>query len=178
MTHAKVYLNGAVPRAHSSGTGRFWPVFIVVLLSLNAAIVGTTVYLAVSDRSAVTEPDYYAKALRYDGEIRQREINRHLGWRASSSLRPAQSGLSMELLVRLTDGEGWPLRDARVTAVVFASIRSGDRQSLILSPRSDGEYAAPIQVDRSGLWCVRLSVTRGDVEYTDQTEVLVPEPAR
>lgn len=180
MTGSTHQLNGVlrVDQARPSG-GHLWPMLIVGLLCLNATIVGATVYFATSDESVATEPDYYAKALRYEDTIRQRGINEQLGWRISPTLRAAADGRSMELAAELIGRDGRPIADARIEAVAFASVRSRARQSLALKslPTHAGEYAAPIRIDRSGQWCFRFTATRDGQTFTSETTLLVPELA-
>lgn len=170
-----------VPRGQSRVPGapvrrsKIWPGMIFALIGLNMTIVGFTIYFATADRSVATEPDYYAKALNYDAEIKLREASRALGWTASAGLRPAADQRGMDLTIALADREGKPIEGAQVSAVVFANVRSGNRQTLTLSQDSSASvYAAPVRIDRSGVWHVRVSAVRGDQTFARETDLLVP----
>jgi nitrogen fixation protein FixH len=161
-------------------SGRWWPMLIVSLLGMNASIVGVTVYFAFSDKSAATEPDYYAKALDFDSTIRQREASARLGWTAAPMLRATKDGKSMELAITLVDREDRPVTGATVSAIAFASARSGQRQaiSLVAVDSLSGVYAAPLGIDRSGRWNIRITATRGGDTFMRETDLLVPELSR
>lgn len=178
MTLVHPHLNGIAPRpapAAPRSSGRAWLLMVVGLLAMNASIVAATVFFAVRDDSAATEPNYYAKAVAYGDTIRLREAGKRLGWKAEPTLRPAADGLSMELAVTVTDRDGVPIDGAAVTAEAFANARSGDRQSLQLARLAGGEYAAPVRITRSGLWRVRLLVRRADDAFAYETDLLVPD---
>ena len=182
MTTNSVHLNGVIPTpllpARPRSSGRMWPVFIVGLLSMNASIVAVTVYLAVRDKSVATEPDYYAKALAYNDTIQLRESSAKLGWKAEPTFRPGADGRSIDLVVTLIDRDGNPIEGATVSAIAFASARSGDRQSLSLTHRegAGGLYASPVRITRAGVWRVRLLARRGDDKFAYETDVFIPGP--
>jgi len=167
----------AAPRR---GSGRIWPVIIISLMIMNAGIVATTVYLAVSDKSVATEPDYYAKAIDFGSTIRQREASNRLGWKTAPMLRAAIDGRSVELVISLFDREGRPINDAAVSAVAFANVRAGDRQTIALNSvdRATGAYSAPIRIDRPGVWNIRMTAVRGDDTFVHDTDLLVPDLLR
>lgn len=155
--------------------GRYWPLLVVGLLGLNAGIVALTIFVATRDPSVATEPDYYAKALKYDDVIRQRELNAKLGWSAACSLRNAEGA---ELVVSLHDRQGAAISGAHVSAIMFAGLRSGERQHVVLSanPAMPGEYVAPVQIDRQGLWNVRVTAEHDGTTFTHEAEMLIPQP--
>lgn len=154
--------------------GWIWPMFIVGLLSINATVVGVTVYCAMGDKSAAVEPDYYAKAVNFNQTLAQRETNTRLGWTADASLAPAADGGPARLCINLADASGAGLHDAVIDAELFSNLRASQRQQLKLSPTGEGRYAAPARIDRSGLWQVRVRVQRGDQTFTHDTQLLVP----
>ncbi|MBL8763319.1 MAG: FixH family protein [Phycisphaerae bacterium] len=161
-------------------SGRLWPVLILMLIGMNASIVGATVYFALSDGSVATEPEYYAKALRFEETIRQRERSAELGWIARPTVRWLDNGRAARLVVTLSDREGRAINGARVTAVAFANVRSGERQPLNLGPTDlgAGEYEAPIRIDRPGLWHIRIGAEHEGSSFVRETDLLVPDPAR
>lgn len=166
-------LGGAPARKTHKSRGLIWPAMIVGLLVMNATIVATTVYFAVTDRSAAIEPDYYARALRFDETIAQRATNAGLGWTAAPSLVAGPSGQGVQLAVDLADRDGAALAGARVRAELFSNLRASQRQCISLTPRGAGRYAAPVRIDRSGIWQVRLRVERGET-FTHDAQLLVP----
>lgn len=179
MTSPAISLNGtrAAASAKALGSGRIWPAIIVSLLLMNASIVAVTVCYATSDRSVVTEPDYYAKAIDFDRVIRQRETSTRLGWSALPSLRAARDGRTMELVITLADRSGQPLAGSSVSAIAFPNTGSGQRQALILTAAgsASGTYAAPIRIDRSGVWNIRITATHDGETFAREAELLVPK---
>ncbi len=151
-----------------------WPMIIVGLLMMNATIVVVTVVLAAGDPSAAVEPDYYAKALAFEGTMKQREASTRLGWTAEPTLRTAADARTPELVVRLTDRDHQPLTGASVTITAFPSARSGERQSLTATPTPSGEYTTPIRITRGGIWIIRIVATVGDDVFTRETDLIVP----
>src|SRR6185369_16443836 len=110
--------------------------------------------LATSDKSFVTEPDYYAKAVDFDSTKLRRQASERLGWTAAASLHVAATTRTTVLVIVLRDRDGQPIRGAGVDVVAFANTRAGDRQNLKLAGSADapGLYSSPIRVDRPGLW--------------------------
>jgi nitrogen fixation protein FixH len=127
-----------------------------------------------------TEPDYYAKAINYEQTIVQRQTNAKLGWSASPSLDGDAATGAISLAVTLLDKAGEPVKGATVSAVAFASARSGQRQMLTLAAidAATGKYSSPIKINRSGVWVVRITATRGDETFTRETELFVPGDAK
>lgn len=166
-------IGGAPARKTPKGRGLIWPAMIIGLLAMNATIVATTVYFAVTDRSEAIEPDYYARALRFDETIAQRATNTGLGWTAEPSLVASPGGQGAQLAVELADREGVALAGASVHAELFSNLRASQRQSVSLTPSGAGRYTAPVRIDRSGIWQVRLRVERGET-FTHDTQLMVP----
>lgn len=174
MSPSTTFVPAAPSTTKGSRSNTLWPLAIVSLLGLNATIVGVTVYFAVSDKSVATEPNYYAKALNYNEAIQQRATNERLGWRAEPTLGPSSDGRSVQLAVKLLDRDGKPIPGASVRAVAFASARSGTRESILLSAQPGGDYAGPININRSGLWYITTTATLDAQTFTSQAQLIVP----
>jgi len=166
--------------AKPRSSGRVWILMILGLISINVVIVGVTVYFALSDKSVAVEPDYYAKAVRFDQTMRQREASAKLGWSADPSLRPSPDGRSMQLAIAITNRGGQPVEGALVQAEAFASARAARRQELTLAPAADqpGVYLADVIIDRPGLWRIRIAVRRGEEFFVRDTDLIVPDLLR
>ncbi len=156
---------------------RFWPAFVCGLLSINVIIVGVTVYFAVTDRSAGIEPDYYRRAAAYEDTLRQNAANQRLAWSAAVHV----DGANQRVLVTLKDRDGRAIDGASVKAEVFASLRSADRQALLLTTTGEGQYAGAARVTVGGRWRVRLTVQVGRDTWTHEAQIMVddarPKPA-
>lgn len=165
------------PGAHGAARARVpawvWPAGIVGLLAMNMSIVGVTVYLATGDPSVAVEPDYYAKAVRWDETARQQQRNRELGWTASADAGPDGRG-GARVVVRFAGRDGAGLSGLTVAGVAFPNVRSSDRQPLAFTAQDDGAYAAPLRGARPGLWQLRLRAEAGGETFTQTTQLLVP----
>ncbi len=172
-------LTGRSGARHSSG--RIWPLLIVALLAMNATIVAVTVYFASADKAVAVEPDYYAKALKFDDTIRRRDRSDQLGWSATPTLRAprdAEGHRSMVLEVALTDREAHAIDGADLSVIAFASLRSAERQTLHLCATSTpGLYAAPMHVERAGLWRLRITATHAADTFYHEADLLLPDAA-
>jgi nitrogen fixation protein FixH len=144
---------------------RLFPGIVFGLLGLNACIVGTTVYLAHSDRSFAVEPDYYQKALSWDQTAAQDRRNAVLGWKTELTVGP-RGGTGRAVCLRLKDSEGGPVAGAAVDLIAFHSARAGQRLAATLSEISPGLYQAALPIERSGAWEFRLTVRRGTETFT------------
>lgn len=158
-------------------TGRSWLVLVFALILMNMGIVATTVYFASSDGSAGVEPDYYARALKYDRVIEQRAVNARLGWRAAAAMRTGTEPGFADLTVTIVDREGNPVRDASVRAEIFSSLRSSERRTVTLNPEG-GVYAAKVPISAGGLWRVGLLASRGADAFTSELDIMLDDDAR
>ena len=152
----------AAPRT----TARFsiWPGAIFVLLGVNVCVVGTTIFMAVSDRTFGVEPGYYEKAVDWDKAVAQRDRNAALGW----SIDVTDDA---PLTVALTDRDGSPISGAHIDGLVFHHARSAQRLDLTLHEREPVTQPGVYSMDESimampGLWQVRLSITHASAQFT------------
>ncbi|MBL0927780.1 MAG: FixH family protein [Phycisphaerales bacterium] len=144
-----------------------WPTFILAIIGLSLATMGTMIYRAVGDPSFAYEPQYYQKALAWDQTAAQRRRNAELAW--TTILRTsAPNPATAERLLHLTvaDAAGAPIAGAAVTAEVFPSLRAWDRRSLAFRPDPAGGYAADLRADLGGIWRIRLRIERGPEVFT------------
>lgn len=114
------------------------------------------VYAAHSDPSFAVEPDYYAKAVRWDDTAQQAQENKRLGWRVEMAAATPE-----RVSVRVLDQDQRPLESADVAAVAFASVRSAERFDLRFVHDGEGVYSAPLHREHGGLWRFRVTVARG-----------------
>lgn len=162
-----------------SGLGRYWPAVLVTIVLSGLSGVGWLIYRATTDKTFAVEPDFYNKALRWDSSAREQAISRQLGWSVAASIVTDETGASTPtLVVRITGGDGAPIRGADVGCEAFAHARAADRRSLRLVERSEGEYAAALENAWPGTWRVRTRVkdASGRV-FTAETDTTAPHVA-
>lgn len=145
--------------------GMMWPIAVAAILGTTVAGNFVVLYLANDDPSFAIEPDYYAKALRWDDEMAQERRNAELGWRLAPTLGPVTGG-GATLTVRLTDAAGAPLRGAtlRVAALHLAHAAAIERATLVAG--AGGEYTVRLPVAHDGQWELRFEATRGAERFT------------
>lgn len=154
----------------------WWPWAVPALLLLNIGICGVTVYLAVGDPAFATEPDYYRKALHWDADAAARRGELDLGWKLQVHVASvATDAHERTLRVLLHDRDGRPITDAEVSIEAFAHTQARERQTVALAAHEAG-YEGVLRIGRTGLWEVRVKVTRGKQAIT-ATRLLEVAPA-
>lgn len=151
--------------------GLGWPIAIVSLLGMNMSIVAITTYFATNSKTSTVVPDYYTKAVHWDDTAKQVATNRTLGWIVAINVQPRSSGLSGQLVVRLTDASGTSIRAAIVHAEAFHESDSTKRLSGVLSMTSDGVYAGSFPIERAGRWRVHVVVDAVGMRFTAEESV-------
>jgi nitrogen fixation protein FixH len=146
--------------------GWYWPVAIVGLLVGGAAANIGFMIVANRDATFAVEPDYYRKAVDWDRTMAQEARNVELGWQVSTQLEPIDGGRA-RLMARVADRDGRPMTDAAVVVEAFPSARARDIASFTLAPAGPaGAYVATLAHARTGLWELRVRVTRGEEVFT------------
>ena len=144
-----------------------WPLLLALVLLGQAGGVIAMVVVSGRDASFAIEPDYYEKALAWDETSRLRAASDSLGWTTESKLKSGVDG--QELQITLRDRLGRPLEGAAVQVEFYHHVRAADRQTVQLSPRGEGAYAAAARMSRPGLWQLRIRADRGpDTLITSQ----------
>ena len=152
--------------------GYGWPAFLVGLLVANAAGVVVLIIVSSSSSGHAVEPDYYNKALRWDGAMAQQRANQQLGWRAELSFDalPGSSSRARipptQLVLRLRDRTGQAVRGARVSTEAFARLRAGRRYQVALRDMGDGRYGGPLRLWPRGIWHFRTTAIQGTKRFT------------
>ena len=144
--------------------GSWWAYVPVGLLT---AMVGGLVTLAIianDDPAFAVERDYYKKAVNWEETQRQQRLNERLGWQIQ--LEPKETARSVELVARLVDGHGSPLRGAHLAVEAFHNARSADIFEANLSEHSDGSYRVKLPLVRPGLWELRFRASHDGARFT------------
>lgn len=152
-----------------------FPGIIFVLLGMNVAIVGYTVYAASSDGGAAIEPNYYQKALAHDALREQQRHDAALGWVYGVSVQPDPESGAPALNVLIHDRDGEPIAGAVVRAVAFPSIRANERSLLLLREHAPGAYAAPLSIPHSGAWRIELAIESRGRSVAHKADIHIAE---
>ena len=144
--------------------GRAWPFLLGGMLALGVGINVAMVVVATQDPSFAVEPDYYRKALAWDGTMAQEGANRDLGWQleAGCGSGPADSWV----VAALRDREGALLPGATVAVEAFQGAHADRRIAGSLLARDDRRYEGHMARLEPGMWELRFTATRGSDTYT------------
>jgi nitrogen fixation protein FixH len=145
--------------------GLRWPVAITLVLG---TVVAANIWVAMkagSDPSFAIEPDYYKKAIAWDSAMSQARTNAALGWRVAPSLAAFSADSGAALRVVVTDADGRPVRDARVTVEAMFNARASVVFTAQLLPDGHDAYVTQLPVDRAGVWEMRLDMTKDGARF-------------
>jgi nitrogen fixation protein FixH len=155
------------PAAQASGRAWFWPIAIIVLLSVHATAMLVVVFIATRDPSFAVEPNSYKRAVAWDSSQARRRASDQLGWSASIQTSDRVDLLGRRRITcRITDKDGVPVAAATVTLEVFHHARAADRVQVGLSPEENGTYSAELPMKRAGTWEFRIAARRGGELFT------------
>lgn len=126
--------------------------------------------IASKDPGFALEPNYYGKAVGWEGQQAQWADNQRLGW--SVELATGSDGSSIVARVEL--GDGTALSNADVRAEVFANARAADRREIVFAERAAGSYEAKLPAGHGGLWEIRITIRRNGERFTHVDRVDLP----
>jgi nitrogen fixation protein FixH len=143
----------------------YWalPVGLLVAMTVGELFM---VYTAVDDPGFAVEKDYYKKAVHWDSHMDQTAENQRLGWKLALETRPGKAG-HVELLVRIRDERGRPVRGASVRVETFFNARASHILTADLRDAGDGSYQSALPIRHRGLWEFRFTATQGRARFTD-----------
>lgn len=165
-------MSTAAPVEERGKGGTFWALVPVALLGAGVVGVLTLATIATRDPGFALERDYYQKAVHFDRQQAQWAENERLGYRLRAELAEGPSG--RELVARVVDRSGAPLRGARVEVEAFANARAADRRTLELVEGDQGVYRAVLGNPRPGVWELRFVVVRAGDRSTETVRLEVP----
>jgi nitrogen fixation protein FixH len=148
-----------------------WPIAVVAVLAITVVANVAVLRLAGDEDAAAVEPQYYAKALRWDSTLVARKASDELGWRAEVSLARTGGGAGRTtVMVRLADETGAPLEGAFVRVEAIHNRHAAHPLHAVLQAAPSlgpGAYAADAAFDAPGMWEIRLEARRGEEVFVD-----------
>ena len=152
--------------SNTNRAGRFWAWVPALLLGSMLAGLGTLTCIAVNDPHFALEPDYYAKAVKWDRTQAQAAESAASGIQLSL-LQPltADAGGHVELRVNVVDREHAPLTQAQVQLEAFPNAYASRIQRAVLRELEPGVYGCQLERAGAGLWELRLNVTQGSRSF-------------
>lgn len=131
--------------------------FFAVVFAANIVFV----WLANESWSGLSTEDAYRKGLAYNDTLARAEVQRALGWQASTDIRARADGRH-ELVVTLREREGRPVDGRTVTANFRWPVSEGQDFTTALAQVGPGEYRAAFTPPTLGQWNLHVEVARGD----------------
>lgn len=151
----------------------------VLLLGSLLSGLGSMVFIATSDPSFAVEPEYYQKALDWDRERDQQATNARLGYRLSVHVQEQKApGAARDLVLRLEDATGKPIRGAHVEVSAFHNARAAEIVRAKLVETSPGSYVQRLPLQRPGLWELRIVARRSGVRFTHVARIELSEQGK
>jgi nitrogen fixation protein FixH len=146
--------------------GKAWPFVIVGMLAMNVVVCGITVAYALSSPYQV-EPDYYEKAVAWDEHKSEFPDPATHGWSVSTTAADGVIG------VRVTDDQGRPAQVSVTAGECYHRARSNVRSVLAFTPAGDGRFLAAADLDRPGVWELRLEIENGEAKARGRYDFMV-----
>lgn len=152
--------------SNTNRAGRFWAWVPALLLGSMLAGLGTLTYLAVNDPHFALEPDYYAKAVKWDRTQAQAAESAASGIQLSLQ-RPLTTDAAgnVELRLSVVDREQAPLTQAQVELEAFPNAYASRIQRMVLRELAPGVYGCRLERASAGLWELRVNVTQGSRSF-------------
>ncbi len=157
--------------SHERRARRFWISFILMFFAGQGVLWTFALNKVIGDPSHAVVEQYDDYENRWDAAQSERSLNVALGWQAQLSADHEH------LVVKLTDALGKPV-DAQVTAKVFHKARAAETQEVVFTSSEPGLLVGELDMQRSGIWRVRLTATRGTETFTDTQDVTIGQVAR
>jgi nitrogen fixation protein FixH len=122
---------------------------------------GTLAYIAIDDPSFALEPNYYAKAVRWDRTQAEAKQGAALGLQLTLEPLALASDGGVELELRISDRARLPFAAADVTLEAFPNAFASRIEHIVLKEASPGVYRGSLLRGTRGLWELRFNVSQG-----------------
>jgi len=132
-----------------------WIALVVGLLVGNVLAVVILIGAAGGDTHRRVLPDYYDRAVAWDGAMAEAETSARLGWRGAVRIR------ARELELSLVDRAGAPLVGAAVTVRGLPRGHADEPVAVTLTAAAPGVYRGSVPGERAGLHDVAIVAERG-----------------
>lgn len=136
--------------------GRYIPWMIFAFFVCFTLLLSGFTWLAFVNKPSEVTRNAYQKGLAYNQTIAKDEKQKTLGWKSQSIIN---NGV---LRFSLHDSAEKPVDGATVKAwLVHPANASLDRE-LMLAPRGNGIYEAPLSPPAKGMWDIHITAAQGD----------------
>ncbi len=142
--------------------GWVWPLVPVFVLGFSVCMHVTMFAKAAADPTIAVEKDAYRRGIRWDEELRQRSVNRALGWTVAIDV-----DADAIVTARIARPDGTPVAGATVEVELFHHARASRIVTTTMRPTDDGAYQVELPYRKRGFWRMHFDVTLGDLRFTD-----------
>lgn len=149
----------------------FWVSFILMFFAGQAVLWTFALNVVSHDPSHAVVEDYDSFATNWEESQTHKAASEALGWHAQLSADHER------IVVKLTDTLGKPV-EAEVRAKIFHKARAAEVQEVVFSTTEPGLLVGTADLERSGLWRIRLTATRGPDVFMVTTDISVGQVAR
>ena len=150
------------------------PLLFVAFFAVVFLANGIMIAVAFRSWTGLETDNAYEKGLAYNNALNARAQESTLGWRVAASLEPAGPGQA-QLRVRILGRRGEAIYPDEVRAEFVRPTLVGHDFTVSLENEGSGQYARQLSLPLSGLWDVRISVTKGsDVHNSSRRFVVRP----
>ncbi len=156
--------------------GWWYPWIFVAGMLVVVAVNGVLITLAVGTFSGLETEGHYRKGLAYNDALAAAEAQQRRGWRMDLSFVPEPaSGRPRpgDLAVAFVGGDGRPLFDLNVEAVLRRPTHQGFDVAVTLEDRGDGVYGAATTLPLPGQWTVQVHARRNGENFQESRRLLV-----
>lgn len=145
---------------------RIWPLALAGVLGVTVAANVFMLFAANAENGAVVEPEYYRKAVAWDSSAALRAAGAALGWRIDATIDPLAADGAGTIRIRAVDREGAPLAAAQAKCVAIHNLDAARRPEAAAALNTEGATAITLPLGRSGMWELRVTVTRAADSFT------------
>ncbi len=162
------YIRWIPPPSAGRSAWRFFPLGIVLAMTIVVAVNGGLIYAALHSFPGKAGDEGFALSNHYDSVLEQARHEAALGWtilvRTDDAGRP---------VVVLTDRGNAPLRGAAVAALAARPVGAEDSRPLVFSETDAGRYVADAALPGRGQWDLTLSASANGHDMAATRRVIV-----
>ena len=131
-----------------------WGSLVVALLFSQILIGVAAIVLANNDPTVAVVPGYHQQAILWDESVQLRDNSRAMGWTVQHTASGVPGGNQLRWAV--TDRDGKDIQDLQGRVLLYHHARANEPIELKMEEHPEG-----ILLNRTGLWQVEMTLTRG-----------------
>ena len=152
-----------------------WPtaivIFFVVVFIANAIMI----MLGRDSWPGLVSKNHYQQGLSYNKVINAQKAQDRLGWSfAIEGVSQLVAGESGDMVLRLSDSTGKPVRHAQVEGILFRPLGEGVDLGFLMQENAPGLYSTTLTPPLPGAWDIKIRVQKTaavDLRYVERITV-------